>query len=67
MRTGTVAAWIFVGTGLLMIGLWLHMSHVSAKLGIFLAVLGLVYFVIGWVLATLHGKHMDKRTRAGRE
>ena len=66
MRTGTVAAWIFVGFGLLMIGLWLHLFHVSGKLGIFLAVLGLIYFDIGWVLATMHGKHMQAHAGGAR-
>ncbi|MGN6731920.1 MAG: hypothetical protein ACTHMB_08110 [Candidatus Binatia bacterium] len=67
MRTGTIAAWIFVGFGLLIIGTWLQTFGVLGTLGIFVAALGLVYFVIGWVLSVMHGRHLDKRTRAGRE
>jgi hypothetical protein len=50
-----------------MIGTLLYNSRVlqDGKLGIFLAVVGLVYFSIGVVLSVMHDRHMLKRTRAG--
>ena len=65
MRVETIAACIFVGLGLLMIGTLLYMFQITE--GRFLAVLGIVYFGIGMVLTLTHDRHMAKRMQAGRE
>ena len=65
MSVETIAAWIFVGFGLLMIGTLLYMFQITE--GRFLAVLGIVYFGIGMTLILTHDRHMGKRTQAGRE
>lgn len=67
MRVETVRAWMFVGFCLLTAGTLLYMSQVAGKLAIFLATIGLVYFIIGLLLSLVHDKHMAGRTRAGRE
>jgi preprotein translocase subunit SecG len=69
MRTETAINWIFVGFGLLAIGMLLYMFEVTEDglLAKFLEIIGVVYFAIGMVLAVIHNKHMLKRMRAGRE
>ena len=69
MRLETIAAWIFVGFGLLMIGTLLYLFKVTegGKLGMFLGVVGLMYFVIGMLLLLMHDRHMAKRVRGMRE
>ena len=69
MRTGTIAAWIFVGLGLLMIGTLLYMFEVTEarNLGRVLVAVGLVYFVIGLVLLLKHDRHMAKHMRGMQE
>ena len=65
MRSETAITWILVGFGLLAIGTLLYISEVTE--GLFLEIIGVVYFAIGMVLAVMHNKHMLKRMRAGRE
>jgi len=69
MRTETAINWIFVGFGLLAIGMLLYMFEVTEEglLAKFLEIMGVVNFAIGMVLASMHNKHMVKRMRAGRE
>ena len=66
MRMKTTAAWIFVGFGLLTLGLLLSMFDFTeeGKLATFLTVAGLVYFGIEFVGGLVHDWH---RTRAARE
>ena len=66
-KSETASAWIFVGFGLVTIGAWLYAFGVTedGSLARFLAVMGFVYFNIGLILSVMHGRHMDKRTRAG--
>ena len=64
MRVETIRAWMLVGFCLLTLGTLLFMFEVT---GIFLALVGLVYFGIGILLSLMHGRHMVERTRAGRE
>ena len=65
MSVETIAAWIFVGFGLLMIGTLLYMFQITE--GRFLAVIGGVDFCIGGILTLVHDRHMARRTQAGRE
>jgi hypothetical protein len=65
MRIEIIFAWIFLGFGLLAIGTLFYMFQITE--GRFLAVMGIVYFGIGMMLILAHDRHMDKRTRAGRE
>ena len=69
MRIKTLAAWIFVGSCLLVIGTLLYTFEITkdGKLASFLAVIGLVYFGIGVMLGRMYDQHMARRTRAGRE
>ena len=69
MRIKTIAAWIFVGFGLLTVGALLYLFQITegGKFARFLAVIGGVYFCIGGILTLTHDRHMAKRTRAGRE
>ena len=46
MRIQTVMAWIFVGFGLVMMGMLLYMAQ-FIEFGRFLAVMGVLYFGIG--------------------
>jgi hypothetical protein len=55
MSVDTILTWIFLGFALLVIGTLLY------------AVMGIVYIGIGGMLAIIHDRHLDKRTRAGRE
>ena len=50
-------------------GTVLYMSEAieGGKLAVFLAVVGLIYFGIGVTLSYMHGRHMVRRTRAGRD
>lgn len=69
MRMKTIAAWIFVGFGLLILARFLSMFDLTedGKLVTFLAVVGLVYSGIGFVSGFVRDWHMDKRTQAGGE
>jgi len=69
MRMKTIAAWLFVGVGLLILTRFLSMFDLTedGKLVTFLTVVGIVYFGIGFVSGFVHDWHMDKRTQAGRE
>ncbi len=69
MRMKTTAAWIFVGFGLLTLGLLLSVFDFTedGKLGTFLIAVGLVYFGIGFIGGLVHDWHRDKRTEAGRK
>jgi hypothetical protein len=67
MRPASITAWLFVGFGLVMIGALLYLFQVTEDLGRLLGVLGIAYFGIGVVLSFMHGRHMVKRTQAGRE
>ena len=66
MRVETISAWIFLGFGLLATGSLLHFLQVAERWGIYLAVMGVVYFGIGIVLGIAHDRQMEARTRAGR-
>ena len=65
VRVGNIEIWILLGFGLLMVGPLLSVFQI--KLGIFLLVMGFVYFLIGFALMVAHDLHMDKRTRAGQD
>ena len=67
MRVETIKAWIMLGFGLLAIGTLLNLLQVAGQGGIFLALMGIVYFGIGMLLAVLRDRHLNTRTRAGRE
>lgn len=66
MRVETIKAWILLGLGLLAIGTLLKLL-VAGQLGIFVAVMGVVYFCIGMLLSVVRDLHMKTRTRAGQE
>jgi hypothetical protein len=67
MRIATVATWIFVGVGLVVIGALLYVLPATEgnKLASIVAGIGGVYLFIGGVLTVVHDSHMAKRTRAG--
>ena len=65
MRIEIIAAWIFIGFGLLMIGVFLYLFQIEG--GRFLGVIGAIYFAIGMLLTLKHDRHMAKRIRAGRD
>ena len=69
MRIETIRTWMFAGFCLLTLGTLLSMFEVTAggRLGIFLALVGLVYFGVAIVVTLIHDRHMAKRTRAGQE
>jgi hypothetical protein len=69
MRIATIAAWVFVGFGLMLIGALLYVLQISeyGKLARFVAVMGGIYFCIGIILTLMHDRHMARRTQAGRE
>ena len=65
MRVETIKAWVLVGFGLLAIGTVLNLLQFAGHWGIFLAVMGVVYFCIGMLLSVIRDRHMNTRTRAG--
>ena len=69
MRSETIRTWLLVGFFPLTMGTVLYMSEAieGGKLAVFLAVVGLIYFGIGVTLSYMHGRHMVRRTRAGRD
>ena len=67
MRSETAWAWILASLSVLAIGTVLYVFNVSGKLVGILTAVGFVYFVIGAVLSVMHDRHMDERTRVGRE
>ena len=67
MRVETIKVWTLLGFGLLAVGSLLNLLQVASQWAIFLAVMGVVYFVIGIVLGIVHDRHMQTRTRAGRD
>jgi hypothetical protein len=60
---------MFAGFCLLTLGTLLSMFEVTegGRLGIFLALVGLVYFGVAIVVTLIHDRHMAQRTRAGQE
>jgi len=66
MRVETIKAWILLGFGLLTIGALLNLLRIAGQWAIFVAVMGIVYFGIGMVLAIVRDRQMQTRTRAGR-
>jgi succinate-acetate transporter protein len=65
MRVESIKAWILLGFSLLAIGAVLNLLQVAGQWGIFAAVMGIVYFGIGMVLAIVRDRQMNMRTRAG--
>jgi Kef-type K+ transport system membrane component KefB len=68
MRRETIAVWIFVGFGLLMLGTFLYVLGLAeGAFARLLAGVGIVYFGIGIVLSVMHDRHMARRTQAGND